>query len=279
MRTHRLDGTTVLADCAEVPGLGHLPVNAFVIAADQPVLVDTGLPASRAEFLDRLWGVCDPADLRWVWLTHPDRDHTGALQQVLDAAPQTRVVTTFLGMGLLSIEHQVPPDRVFLLNPGQALDVGDRRLRALRPPLYDSPATTGLLDERRARSTRPTASERHCPAPTSRSATTPRTSPRRSSARSRPERLALGLPVVTNNQRPGLRQMREVPARDLRTEQSCACASSTTGEWRCSPTQRSSPGSPARGDCLPPAEPGGPPRNAQEDQQREAAQTPCEGRV
>ncbi len=147
MRTHTLDGTTVLADCAEVPGLGHLPVNAFVIAADQPVLVDTGLPASREQFLDRLWAVCDPADLRWIWLTHPDRDHTGALQQVLDAAPQARIVTTFLGLGLLSIEHQVPPDRVFLLNPGQALDVGDRQLRALRPPLYDSPATTGLLDE------------------------------------------------------------------------------------------------------------------------------------
>jgi flavorubredoxin len=149
MRTYiAADDTVVLADSTEIPGLGHLPVNAFVVRAAQPVLVDTGLPTSREEFLARLWSVCDPADLRWVWLTHPDRDHTGSLMQVLEAAPQARLVTTFLGLGILTIEHTIPPDRVFLLNPGQSLDVGDRTLRAFRPPLYDSPATTGLIDTR-----------------------------------------------------------------------------------------------------------------------------------
>ena len=149
MRTHpAADDVVVLADSIEVPGLGHLPVNSYLLRSSEPVLVDTGLPTSRAEFLERLWSVCDPADLRWIWLTHLDRDHTGALLQVLEAAPQARLVTTFLGMGILSIEHRIPVNRVFLLNPGQALEVGDRSLRAFRPPLYDSPATTGLVDER-----------------------------------------------------------------------------------------------------------------------------------
>jgi glyoxylase-like metal-dependent hydrolase (beta-lactamase superfamily II) len=149
MRSHRLsDDLTVLAHAEEIPGLGHLPVNAFVLHAEQPVLVDTGMPAVREEFLDLLWLAVDPAELRWVWLTHPDRDHTGAVMQVLDAAPQARLVTTFLGMGILSIEHPIPPDRVYLLNPGQSLDVGDRRLTAFRPPLFDSPATTGFVDDR-----------------------------------------------------------------------------------------------------------------------------------
>jgi hypothetical protein len=35
---------------------------------------------------------------------------------------------------------------VYLLNPGQSLDVGDRQLRGFRPPLYDSPATVGFQD-------------------------------------------------------------------------------------------------------------------------------------
>jgi flavorubredoxin len=149
MRTHlAADDTVVLADSTEIPGLGHLPVNAFVVQAAQTVLVDTGMPTSREEFLTRLWSVCDPADLRWVWLTHPDRDHTGSLLEVLQAAPHARLVTTFLGFGILTIEHDIPLDRVFLLNPGQSLDVGDRTLRAFRPPLYDSPATTGLIDTR-----------------------------------------------------------------------------------------------------------------------------------
>jgi hypothetical protein len=40
-RTH--PDVSVLNDYLEVPGLGFLPVNAFVIHAAQPVVVDTGL--------------------------------------------------------------------------------------------------------------------------------------------------------------------------------------------------------------------------------------------
>lgn len=149
MRSHSAtDDVLVLADSTEIPGLGHLPVNAFLLRAEQPVLVDTGMPGQREELLDLLWSAVDPADLRWVYLTHPDRDHTGALLKVLEAAPQARLVTTFIGMGILSIEYEISPERVFLLNPGQSLDVGDRRLRAFRPPLFDNPATTGFFDSR-----------------------------------------------------------------------------------------------------------------------------------
>ena len=88
-----------LADAAEIPGLGFLPVNAYLLRAQQPVLVDTGMGASKRAFLDALWSEVDPADLRWIYLTHPDRDHTGSLMEVLAAAPSARLVTTFLGMG------------------------------------------------------------------------------------------------------------------------------------------------------------------------------------
>lgn len=123
-----------------------MPVNAFVLHAEQPVLVDTGLPVSGTEFLDSVWSAVEPQDLRWVYLTHPDRDHTGALMEVLNAAPQARLVTTFMGFGILGIDFPITPDRVYLLNPGQSLDVGDRQLRCFRPPVFDSPATTGFVD-------------------------------------------------------------------------------------------------------------------------------------
>ncbi len=137
---------TTLGDHAAIPGLGLLPVNAFVLHAEQPMLVDTGLPASRPDFLAALWSEVDPGDLRWIYLTHPDRDHTGALMEVLEAAPQARLVTTFLGMGILGMDYPITPDRVYLLNPGQSLDLGDRTITCFRPPVYDSPATTGLVD-------------------------------------------------------------------------------------------------------------------------------------
>jgi hypothetical protein len=51
-------------------------------------------------------------------------------------------------MGIMSTEWTVPLERVFLLNPGEALNVGDRRLHCFRPPLFDSPSTTGFLDDK-----------------------------------------------------------------------------------------------------------------------------------
>jgi flavorubredoxin len=130
----------------EVPGIGHLPVNAFVLHSAEPVVIDTGLSLADRDFVATLGQVIEPADVRWIWLTHPDRDHTGGLFDLLAAAPQARVVTTFLGMGILSTDRPLPIERAYLLNPGQSLDVGDRRLHGFRPPLYDSPATVGFQE-------------------------------------------------------------------------------------------------------------------------------------
>jgi len=147
MHTYRAHpDVSVLADYLEVPGLGFLAVNAFVIHAAQPVVIDTGLGLPDRDFVASLAAVIDPPDVRWIWLTHPDRDHTGGLFALLGAAPQARVVTTFVGAGIMSAERPLPMDRIYLLNPGQSLDAGDRRLTGFRPPLFDNPATVGVLD-------------------------------------------------------------------------------------------------------------------------------------
>ncbi len=148
MRTQRVDDIDVIRDAVEVPGLGALAINAFVLHADQPVLVDTGRPVEREAFLAALESVINPADIRWIWLTHPDRDHMGALFDVLALAPHARLVTTFIAAGYLSVEYPVPFERVQIVNPGQSLEVGrGRTLHAFRPPLFDSPMTVGLLDD------------------------------------------------------------------------------------------------------------------------------------
>ncbi len=142
----RLDESIhVLPAYVPVPGFGMLPVNASVIRGDEPILVDTGLAGLRGEFLEQLEQVVDPASLRWIWITHMDPDHVGNLEAVLDMAPDARVVTTFLGLGKLGL-LVLPQDRVYLLNPGQALQLADRTLTCLRPPTYDAPETTALFD-------------------------------------------------------------------------------------------------------------------------------------
>ncbi|MFD7442241.1 MBL fold metallo-hydrolase [Streptomyces sp. NPDC059909] len=149
MRIHKVrPDIGVLSDSLQVPGIGYLPVNAFVLLAAQPVVVDTGLGLPDRDFLEALGSVMDPADVRWIWLTHDDRDHTGGIFDLLAAAPEARVVCTFGTAGRMASERPIPVDRLYLLNPGQSLDVGDRTLTGFRPPLYDNPTTVAFFDDR-----------------------------------------------------------------------------------------------------------------------------------
>lgn len=149
MNTFRVgDDVTVLNDCLEVPGLGFLPVNAYIVHAREPVVVDSGLGLPDRDFLATLREILDSATVRWIWLSHPDRDHTGGLFDLLEAAPEARLVTTFVAAGIMSCEQPLPLNRLHLLNPGQSLEVGDRTLHAFRPALFDNPATVGFYDDK-----------------------------------------------------------------------------------------------------------------------------------
>jgi hypothetical protein len=137
----------VLPTNLALPGLGVLPVNAYVLLAEEPVLIDTGVGPDADEFIDALASVIDPAALRWVWLTHDDADHTGSIQRVFEMAPHARLVTHAFSALRMGTWWPVPLDRVHAIRIGDRLPVGDRTLRAVPPPLYDSPMSTGLLDE------------------------------------------------------------------------------------------------------------------------------------
>jgi flavorubredoxin len=139
-------GTDVISYFYPVPGLGVVPINAFLLRSQEPVLVDTGHIAARELFFDAVSRLIDLDDLRWIYLTHADPDHVGCLPDLLRAARNARLVTTFLGLGRLGLYQPISPDRVYLLNPGQRLSVGDRELEAVAPVTFDAPETTPFID-------------------------------------------------------------------------------------------------------------------------------------
>lgn len=138
----------VLTSAVAIPGLGQVPINAFVLGGAEPLLVDTGVVNQSEEFMTSLRSVIDPASLKWIWLTHTDPDHIGSLQQLMTENPSLRVITTFLGVGIMGLSTPLPMDRVYLVNPGQRLTVGDRTLTAVKPPVFDNPCTTGFHDSK-----------------------------------------------------------------------------------------------------------------------------------
>jgi flavorubredoxin len=138
----------VLPSHFPIPGMGFLPVNAFVIKAKEPVLVDTGMGMESEEFMKALETIIDLKDLKWVWLTHDDADHTGSIQKVLEAAPSARLAANSLAVLRMSMVWQVPMHRVYWLNSGDSISVGDRKLTAVRPPLFDNPTAIGIYDSK-----------------------------------------------------------------------------------------------------------------------------------
>jgi flavorubredoxin len=143
---HAAPDIDVLTTNVPIPGLGLIPVNAFVINGSEPVLVDTGTVVESEEFMKVLRSIIDPAALKWIWLTHTDFDHIGTLHQLLAENPQLRVITTFLGVGIMGLSAPLPLDRVHLINPGEKIAVGERTLTAIKPPTFDNPCTTGFYD-------------------------------------------------------------------------------------------------------------------------------------
>lgn len=137
----------VITEDFPIPGFGQIPINAFVVDGAEPMLVDTGTVVHRQEFMAALRAVIDPQELRWLWLTHTDFDHIGSLAPLLEENPKLRLITTYLGVGIMSLSTPLSLDRVHLLNPGQRIVVGKRTLTALRPPTFDNPSTTGFFDE------------------------------------------------------------------------------------------------------------------------------------
>ncbi len=131
-----------------IPGAGFLPVNAFVIKSKELVLVDTGMGIESEDFMTALKSVIDLQDLRWIWLTHDDADHTGSIRKVLEAAPKAKLIANSLAVLRMSTVWPVPMQRVYWINPGESISVGDRSLTAVRPPLFDNPTTIGIYDNK-----------------------------------------------------------------------------------------------------------------------------------
>jgi flavorubredoxin len=131
-----------------IPGSGVLPINAFLIKAREPVLVDTGMGIESEEFMRVLESIIDLKDIKWVWLTHDDADHTGNIRKVIEAASSARLVANSLAVVRMSTVWPVPMHRVYWLNSGDSIIAGDRKLTAIRPPLFDNPTTIALYDDK-----------------------------------------------------------------------------------------------------------------------------------
>ena len=131
------------------PALGQplfVFLNSMLILGAEPMIVDTGTPANREQWLKDVFSLVEPNDVRWVFLSHDDVDHTGNLDEVMTACPNAQLVCNWAMIERHTNCFEFPLSRCRWIMDGETLDIGDRELAALRPPVYDSPTTRGLFD-------------------------------------------------------------------------------------------------------------------------------------
>ena len=123
-------------------------LNSLVIKGREPIIVDTGTPANREQWLKDVFSIVDPGDVRWVFLSHDDVDHAGNFLELMEACPNAKLISTWFMIERHTNAFNFPLERCRWVNDGQSWSAGDRTLTAITPPLFDSPVTRGLYDDR-----------------------------------------------------------------------------------------------------------------------------------
>jgi flavorubredoxin len=136
----------------QVGGEGEAPmlvyVNSMVVLGKEPVIVDTGTVSNRENWLNDVFSLVDPKDVRWVFISHDDHDHVGNLPEVMALCPNATLVTSWFQMERLSGDLAIPPTRMRWIEDGDSIDAGDRVFAAVRPPVFDAPTTRGFYDSK-----------------------------------------------------------------------------------------------------------------------------------
>src|SRR4051812_39594561 len=131
------------------PALGEplfVYLNSMVILGEEPMIVDTGTPANRQQWLTDVFSLVEPNDVRWVFLSHDDVDHSGNLDEVMTACPNAKLVCNWAMVERHTNCFAFPLERCRWIMHDESFSIGDRTLHAVRPPVFDSPTTRGLFD-------------------------------------------------------------------------------------------------------------------------------------
>lgn len=118
--------------------------NAYAVrGTDGVAVIDTVKAEFAADFFARLWACCRADEIRAIVLNHLEPDHTGALPELLAAAPQAQVYLSAAALKMLKgiVKDGVDESRLVVVDEDTRVDLGGRSLRFLYTPYLHWPDT------------------------------------------------------------------------------------------------------------------------------------------
>jgi len=112
--------------------------NAYLIIDEKITLIDTVKSHFSQEMLKRISDVIDPSKIDYVVSNHVEMDHTGALPELMEIAPNAKIITCPAGeKGLRA--HYKKDWNFKLVNTGDSISLGKRNLQFILTPMVHWP--------------------------------------------------------------------------------------------------------------------------------------------
>ncbi len=123
--------------------------NQFLILADEPLMFHTGLRRMFTLNRDALSRIIAPERLRWITFGHFEADECGAMNEWLAVAPHAQAAHGQTGCMVSLNDFADRPARV--LNDGEVIDLGGKRVRFIDTPHTPHGWDAGVLYEESTR--------------------------------------------------------------------------------------------------------------------------------
>ena len=121
--------------------------NQFLIKDDEPFIMHTGMKKMFPVTREAIASLIDPSRLRWIGFSHFESDECGALNELLNIAPNAQAVCSFVGAMVTVNDFADRPARALADN--EVFAIGSHRLKFLATPHLPHGWDAGLFFEER----------------------------------------------------------------------------------------------------------------------------------
>lgn len=114
--------------------------NAYLVKGEKTALIETVHPRFYDEYIENIKSIVDPSTIDYVIMNHNEPDHSGSLANLLDAAPNIKVITSAAGAIYLKEITNKPDIDIKVVKDGETLDLGAGRvLKFINAPFLHWP--------------------------------------------------------------------------------------------------------------------------------------------